>query len=101
MMHYSKATRRWTAQPVPVPKKYEYIDELIFRVILNRIGSVTRIDASVPLSRDNPVRLQPRSAPVPQPPKEELVKEREERDSLKAAALDRNGILSVCFSVLK
>lgn len=73
---FSKRTKQWCRTKVLVPKKYEYIRDLMLKVFYKRVdsgGKVKNVDTKIGLDSDDPRNISPNIAPVPPPSVKALV----------------------------
>ncbi|KAL3884899.1 hypothetical protein ACJMK2_024998 [Sinanodonta woodiana] len=71
--------RRWSAYPVKEDKRYDYITELMEKVIERRLNDNIGMNRPVVLETDDPKRISIVLAPIPPPATAEIIQQQKSR----------------------
>ncbi|KAL3874220.1 hypothetical protein ACJMK2_037265 [Sinanodonta woodiana] len=80
---FNKKSRRWSAYPVKEDKSYDYITELMEKVIERRLNDTIGMNRPALLETDDPRRISRVLAPIPPPATAEIVQQQKSRFSAK------------------
>ena len=70
---YNPRTRQWDVKIVKIEKGYEYIPELISRILNRRINDLESVTRHISLNESNPALISPTIAHVPPPKTKEII----------------------------
>ena len=76
---FNKKSGRWSASSVKAEKKYNYIPEIMKRILAMRLEDGVGMNNRVVLEADDPRRISAVLAPIPPPPTQEIVKDQKSR----------------------
>ena len=79
---FSKQTKDWNVKPILEEKTYKFVEDMTIQLIQSKKESSMK----KPEKSYRPIGLPQNIAPIPNPPKQELIRERKEKDEKKAEA---------------
>ena len=79
---FSKQTKDWNAKPILEEKTYKFVEDMTIQLVQSKKESSMK----KPEKSYRPIGLPQNIAPIPMPPKQELIRQRKEKDEKKAEA---------------
>ena len=79
---FSKQTKDWNVKPILEEKTYKFVEDMTIQLVQSKKESSMK----KPEKSYRPIGLPQNIAPIPIPPKQELIRERKEKDEKKAEA---------------
>nr|XP_022344857.1 uncharacterized protein LOC111137607 isoform X2 [Crassostrea virginica] len=76
---FQKKSCRWSVTPCKIPKEYQYIPQLMQRILVKRLNDNIGMNQILALEVDDPRRLSAHLAPIPPPPTCQIVNEQKSR----------------------